>query len=294
MKKKQDFSRRAFIVFNYVFCILIGLLCVMPVVHILAVSLSSYGAVFSGHVSFWPVDFTLDNYRIVVRDAQFLTSFLVSIRRAALGWAISITLTVLAAYPMSLKRGVFPGRPFFVCLFMGSMLFYGGMIPSYLVVYRIGILNTMWALVLPTAVSTYNIILMMNFMKGLPEALSEAAYIDGAGHVRTLFTIILPLSLPSLATITLFIVLAHWNAWFDGMIYIKVGALKPLQTYLRSVIIDNASLEYDGNLEQVMINISSDGANGAKIFIALLPILCIYPFVQKHFAKGIVRGSVKE
>ena len=135
----------------------------------------------------------------------------------------------------------------------------------------------------------------MNFMKGLPEALSESAFIDGAGHFTTLLRIILPLCKPAIATISLFIILQHWNAWFDGMLYIKNQALKPLQTYLRSVVIVDSQVG-DSNvyLEDLIANATADGSNGAKIFLALAPIMCVYPFLQKHFAKGLVRGSVKE
>ncbi len=293
MAIKVNPARKAFVIFNYIFCILIGILCVIPVVHVLAVSFSGKDAVFSNRVAFWPVDFCLDNYKVIMQDAQFFVSYRLTIIRAILGWAVGMLATVLASYPMSLRKVMFPARPFFVVYFMITMLFSGGMIPTYLVVKSVGLLDTIWVLILPTAVSTYNIILMMNFMKGLPEALSESAFIDGAGHFRTLFSIILPLCLPSLATISLFIVLAHWNAWFDGMIYIKNMSLKPLQTYLRSVLIVDSGVE-SMSLEDAMENVTADGANGAKIFSAILPIMCVYPFLQKHFAKGIVRGSVKE
>ncbi len=295
MKIKTGPARKAFNVFNVIFCILVGLLCVCPVVHVLAVSFSGIDPVRSNRVTFWPVGFNTDNYYIVVRDAQFFHSYLITIIRSAMGWAISMTCIVLASYPMSLRKAQFPARTFFVGYFMGTMLFSGGMIPVYLVVKETGLLNTIWALLLPGAVGTYNIILMMNFMKGLPEALSESAFIDGAGHWTTLTRIILPLCKPSIATISLFVILGHWNAWFDGMIYIKVQELKPLQTYLRSVVIIDADISDSAvYLEDVIANTSADGANGAKIFLALLPIMCIYPFLQKHFAKGIVRGSVKE
>ena len=295
MKIKVHPARRAFILSNYVFCILVGLLCVVPVLHVLAVSFSGIDAVTSNRVILWPIDFNLDNYNIVVRDAQFFRSYGVTILRALLGWAISLLCVLLAAYPMSLRKSQFPARPFFVAYFMGTMLFSGGMIPSYLVVKATGLLNTIWALLLPCAVGTYNIILMINFMKGLPEALSESAFIDGAGHFTTLLRIILPLCKPAIATISLFIILQHWNAWFDGMLYIKNQALKPLQTYLRSVVIVDSQVG-DSNvyLEDLIANATADGSNGAKIFLALAPIMCVYPFLQKHFAKGLVRGSVKE
>ena len=265
----------------------------MPVLHTLALSFSGRNAVYSGRVSFWPMEFTTENYNTIIADQQFFVSYRITILRAILGWLVGLIVTVLAAYPMSLRRVNFPARQGFVVYFMIIMLFNGGMIPTYLVVKEVGLLDHIWSLILPCAVSTYNIILMMNFMKGLPESISESAFIDGAGHFRTLFQIILPLCLPSLATISLFIVLQHWNAWFDGMIYINDTNLKPLQTYMRSVIIVDASTQ-NLSVDDVMAEVTSEAADAAKIFCAILPVMCVYPFLQKHFAKGIVRGSVKE
>lgn len=293
MAIKVNKSRKAFIVFNYIFCILIGIVCIMPVIHTFSISLSGRNAVYSGRVSFWPLEFTKENYNTIFADRQFFVSYGVTILRAILGWIIGLIVTVLAAYPMSLRRVNFPARQGFVVYFMVIMMFNGGMIPTYLVVKEVGLLDKIWALILPGTVSTYNIILMMNFMKGLPESISESAFIDGAGHFRTLFMIILPLCLPSLATISLFIVLGHWNAWFDGMIYINNPNLKPLQTYLRSVILVDTAVQ-NLSVDDMMAEVTSEGADAAKIFCAILPVMCVYPFLQKHFAKGIVRGSVKE
>ena len=289
-------GRKVFIVFNYVFCIFVGLVCVVPIIHILAISLSSANAVFSGHVTFLPVESTWGNYNIVIRDYRFFQSYLITFVRAALGLGISLVLTILAAYPMSLRKVNFPARGFFVYYFLIPMIFSGGMIPTYLVVKELSMLNTLWALLLPCALSTYNLILMMNFMKSLPESLSESAFLDGAGHWITLVRIILPLSMPSIATVSLFIVLHHWNAWFDGSIYIVDQHLKPLQTYLRSTVLTDASIAdlAANNSEDAAALMSADGSNAAKIFLAMVPILCVYPFVQKHFVKGVVRGSVKE
>lgn len=295
LKMKMSLSRRIFLVVNTLFCVAVAFVCLMPVVHILAVSLSSKGAVFSGKVSFLPKEFTLDAYNIVVRDAQFFVSYRNSFIRTALGWAISLPLMSLAAYPLSLSRTRFPAKPFFTWFFMITILFGGGMIPTYLVVSSLGLIDTIWSLVLVDAVPVFNVILMMNFMKSLPDSLLEAAYLDGAGHVQTLVRVVLPLSKASIATVSLFVILAHWNAWFDGMIYIKSQNLKPLQTYLRSIVIVDSSVG-DGSslLEDIVANVTADSANGAKIFLAMLPILCVYPFFQKYFAKGIMRGSTKE
>lgn len=286
-------ARLIFVVFNYFFCIAIGILCLIPVIHMMAVSFSSKVAVTSGHVFLWPVSFTLENYKLLVLDPQFFRSYGVTILRSAVGWLVSLFLTVLSAYPLSQKTVNFPARKYIVWIYMGAMFFGGGMIPTYLVVDAMGLIDNFWALILPCAINTYNIILMTNFIKSLPDSLQESAFIDGANHFTTLFRIVLPLCLPSLATISLFIVMMHWNAWFDGMIYIRSAARKPLQTYLRSFIISNMDVDVS-SIDDAERLISADAANGAKIFIAMLPILCVYPFLQKYFVKGVVRGSVKE
>lgn len=292
--RREGVSRKVFVVFNYLLCTLAGLACLLPLLHILAVSLSSKLAVFSGRVTFWPQSATLDNYRFVMRDSQFYHAYGVTILRAAVGWGISMVLIVLAAYPMSLPANRFGGKTFFTWYFVITMLFHGGMIPTYLVVNGTGLIDTLWALVVPGGLSVFNLILMMNYFKTLPGALFEAAYIDGAGHMTTLLRIVLPLSLPALASISLFVIMGHWNDYFTGMIYIRRADLKPLQTYLRSVIIVEPSPEDAANVESLEQNLTPDATNGAKIFLGLLPILCLYPFLQKYFAKGIVRGSVKE
>ncbi len=293
MQIKRSLSRRTFIVFNYVFCIIVGLICVIPMIHILALSLSSYGPVIMGKVTLWPKELTFDNYTVVTRDRQFFTSYGVTMLRAAVGWAISLILTMMAAYPMSQPKTRFPARKYFVWLFMGTMLFSGGMIPTYLVVHGLGLIDTLWALVLPGSVGTYYIILMMNFMKALPDEITESAMIDGASHFTIMWRIVMPLCKPSVATVSLFIILGHWNAWFDGLIYIRKDALKPLQTYLRTIIIKDPGVTFESDIYMLMKNITTDATSGAKIFLALIPILIVYPFLQKYFTKGLVLGSVK-
>jgi len=290
---KDTPARRVFVIFNYIFCIALGIICLIPVVHILALSFSNKYEVMSGHVTLWPMGFTTENYDIVMKDAQFFGSYGITFIRAIVGWAVSITLTVLAAYPLAQRQVTFPARKYIVWYFMIAMIFNGGMIPTYIVVSEVGLIDSFWALILPCAINTYNIILMMNFIKALPDALQESAFIDGANHFTVMFKIILPLCLPSIATISLFIVMHHWNAWFDGSIYIRSEYLKPLQTYLRTIVIVDFAVEID-LLEDAEALTSADAANGAKIFLTMLPILCVYPFLQKYFAKGIVRGSVKE
>ncbi len=292
MAIRESLSRRVFLKVNVVFLLLLSVACLMPMIHVLAVSLSSESAVDSGVVGLWPVKFTLDPYRYVMAEQRFFTAFGVTVRRTLLGVCIQMVVTVLAAYPMSKRQIQFHARPFYVAYFMAAMLFSGGLIPNYLAVRYTGLINTIWALVIPGAVPVFNIILVQNFMKGLPDEISESAFIDGAGHWRTLLEIILPLSKASLATVTLFCAVGHWNAYFDGMLYMNKSTYYPLQTYLRSlVVIEDFNLE--ANAEDITRNVTQESSRCAQIFVAMVPILCVYPFLQKHFTKGIVMGSVK-
>lgn len=298
IEKKQEIgaskARKAFLTINSVVCIVVALICLAPFIHILAVSFSDKTAIISGQVVLWPVNPVLDNYSLLMQDRQFFHSYLVAIVRTVLGWAVSITVTIMASYPMSYSERKFAGRKFFRWFFIGTMVFYGGMIPCYLVVQKLGLINSLWALILPCAVSAYNIMLMSNAMRSIPESLAESAFIDGCNHFQTLWYIILPLSTASIATVSLFIILMHWNSWFDGMIYIRNADLKPLQTYLRSVVIVDAESAVSTNISDIVKNATSDGASSAKIFASLLPIMVIYPFLQKYFVKGMTIGSVKE
>jgi putative aldouronate transport system permease protein len=264
----------------------------MPLLYMLATSLSGRDAIAMGKVAFWPVDFTFDNYVYVMKDRAFYTAFRVSVVRTALALVVQLCLVIMASYPISLSSRRFHARGFYTWVFLIAVLFSGGLIPTYLTVLKTGIINTIWALILPGAVPLYYVILMQNFMKSIPDEISESAAIDGAGHFRIMSQIILPLSRVSIATISLFILVGNWNAWYDGMLYINEQVKWPLQTYLRTVVIKvdpSANMDF----ESFAARLAAEGADTAKIFIALLPILIIYPFAQKHFVKGIVLGSVK-
>ncbi|MDF2725126.1 MAG: carbohydrate transporter permease, partial [Paenibacillus sp.] len=203
MVERASFSRRAFHGFNYTFMVVISLICLFPLIHMFAISLSSNSAVSAGSVTLWPVDFTLKSYEYVASKPEFLTSFMVTLKRVVLGVTLNMVLTVLAAYPLSKDSRVFSLRTFFVWFFVITMLFHGGLIPSYLIVKETGLINTIWALVLPSAVPVFNVVLLLNFFRNLPRELEESAFMDGAGHWTTLWKIYVPLSLPAMATITL-------------------------------------------------------------------------------------------
>ena len=292
MKIKRSKGERLFHLLIGIFLALLCLITIYPFWHVIMYSLSDSREAMTGGLFFWPRSFTLLGYETLFKTGQIFVAYRNSLLQTAVGVCLSLLLTVLTAFPLSLQR--FRGRKIFTLLIFLTMLFNGGMIPTYLVVKGTGLIDTIWALVVPGSVSVFNLILMMNYFKSLPDALQEAAYIDGAGHITTLVKIVLPLSMPALASISLFVIMGHWNEYFTGMIYIRDPDLKPLQTYLRSIIIVAPTADDAANVESLEQNLTPDATNGAKIFLGLLPIMTLYPFLQKHFAKGIIRGSVKE
>lgn len=286
---------RVFEVFNYVFLLIIALICVLPFLHVLAVSLSSDAAANSGTVTFFPKDFSLEAYKYLAVKPEFLQSLLVSLKRVVLGTAVGVGITILCAYPLSKENNEFKARKYYVWIFIFAMLFNGGMIPTYLVVKQAGLIDTIGALVIPGAVATGNIILMLNFFRGIPKALEEAALIDGANHWTILFKVYLPLSTPSIATITLFTMVGHWNDWFGPLLYMNNTANYPLATYLQNMIQASSLIKdaTDPELIKQLTAIGNKTMQSAQIFLGALPILCVYPFLQRYFAKGITVGSVK-
>lgn len=294
MKIKKSASRKVFEVFNYTFLTLVMLVSLFPLVHMFALSFSSNAAASAGWVTIFPVDFSLEAYKYILGKPEFFRAFGVSVLRVILGTSISVSLTIMCAYSMSQPDHKFHGRKFYAWMFIITMVFNGGVIPTFLVIKAVGIYDTIWALILPSAVQTFNIIMMQNFFRGLPPALSESAFIDGANHFQVLLKIYLPISKPSLATVGLFTMVGHWNSWFDGMIYLSDTKKYPLQTYLRNVLqsVDMASIDIHN--AAAMNEISSKTLTAAQIFVAVLPILIVYPLLQKHFIAGMTLGSVKE
>ncbi|MFB9330786.1 carbohydrate ABC transporter permease [Paenibacillus aurantiacus] len=290
--RHRSASYQLFSICNTIALAVLGLLCVLPVLHVFAVSLSSRAAATANIVNFWPVGFTTDAYEQTLANTHFLRALYAGVERTVLGTGISIMVLLLAAYALSKPDRKFAGRSAYAWFFVVPMLFGGGMIPTYLVVKETGLLNTVWALVIPGAASAYLLILMLNFFRTVPIELEEAALIDGAGHFTTLFRVYLPVSMAGIATISLFEMVAHWNSWFDGMIYLKNPKDYPLATFLQSVI-GKENFQEAGIQAEDVANISSRTVKASQIFIGALPILAVYPFLQKYFVKGIVLGSVK-
>lgn len=294
MKIKSSPARKAFVIINYIILTIVMFVSLFPLVHIFALSLSSNSAAQAGWVTVIPVNFTLDSYKYILQKPEFFRSFGVSVLRVVLGTVISVSLTIISAYAMSQPDERFHARKYYVWVFLVTMVFSGGLIPLFIIVKSVGIYNSIWALVLPSAVQTFNIILMLNFFRSLPYALTESALIDGANHFQIMAKIVVPISKPSLATVGLFTMVNHWNSWFDGMIYLSDTTKYPMQTYLRNVInsVDVASI--DINSVSAMTNVSQKTVTAAQIFVAIIPILMVYPFLQKYFISGMTLGSVKE
>jgi putative aldouronate transport system permease protein len=289
-------ASRIFDVLNYMVLAMVAVVCIFPIVNVLAISLSSSTAAAAGEVKLWPVEFTLSSYRYALTKQQFLVSFFTSIQRVGLGLLVNMGLTILAAYPLSKYKNELFGRDFYAWFFFVTMIFSGGLIPWYMTIKQVGIIDTLFALVIPGAVPVFNVIILLNFFRQLPKDISEAAVVDGAGHWRILWKIFVPLSLPSLATLVLFTCVGHWNSWFDGLILMTSPDKYPLQTYLQSIIVSRDSKLFatltPEELKQLQ-TVSDRTLKSAQIFIAASPVLAIYPFLQKYFMKGLVLGSVK-
>lgn len=281
---------RIFSIINYIFLISVAIICIFPLLHVLAVSFSGREAATANIINLIPVDFTLEAYEKTLNNPLFIQSLINSIYRTVLGTFISMSVLILAGYALSKE---FKGRNFYMWFIVFTMLFSGGMIPNYILISNLRLTNTIWALVLPGVVSAFNLILLMNFFKSIPKSLEEAARIDGAGFFRILFQIYLPLSMAGIATVTLFTMVFHWNSWFDGLIYMRETRNYPLQTFLQTIVVQEDMSKLSMNPEDLE-NLSQRTVQSAQIFIGAIPILLVYPFLQKYFVTGIVIGSVKE
>ncbi|HCE12768.1 MAG TPA: ABC transporter permease [Enterococcus sp.] len=294
---KEKFSLRHGII--YVIVILLALSCLIPMMNVVAMSLSSSHAVAANSVGLWPVDLTFVAYERIMGDQQFWRSFNISVFRVVVSLLLNLVMIVTMAYPLSKTKKVFRLRRVLMGIMVFAMLFSGGMIPSYLVVRNLGLLNTVWSLILPSAVPIGSVILVMNFFRGIPKSLEESARIDGANPLQILTRIYIPMSLPCLATVSLFSIVGSWNDFFSGLIYMTKTENYPLMTYIQSLSVNIAeTMQRAGNLSseqlQSLLAVSDRNLNAAKIVVAVVPLLIIYPLLQKYFVQGIVVGSVKE
>ncbi|WP_168120293.1 carbohydrate ABC transporter permease [Paenibacillus sp. HB172176] len=289
-------SIRVFRVYDAVIVAIIAIaaiLCLVPFMHLISISLSSNNAVTSGKVGLLPVELDLESYRFVFQDESLFRSLGFTVVLTAVYTLIAMALTIFAAYPLT-KRGL-KGRNLFMFLIVFTMFFGGGMIPDYILVKELGLLNTMWALVFPGMLSAFNLIILKTFFSSIPEGLEESAQLDGCTPIGVLFRIILPLSMPVLATLSLFYAVGRWNGFMDSLMYITKSELYPLQLILYQMVMNSQLTELTmmegGNVLDALPE--PESLKAATIMFATLPIIIVYPWLQKYFVSGIMIGAVK-
>ena len=293
MIKSKTIGGKTADILIYLTVIFMTMCCLFPLLNMVAISFSDKAAASANMVGLVPVDFTTSAYKTLLGESQFWVSFWISIKRVFLGTIINMILTILLAYPLSKSKREFKGHDVYMYIVIFAMLFSGGMIPIYLTIKSYGLLNSIWALILPGAVPVFNVILLMNFFKWVPKSLEEAAAIDGASKLTILLKIYLPISMPALATIILFCIVNHWNDFFSGLVYMNKTSMYPLQTYIQQLSVDMSQITDPEQLKR-FAQVSNKTLDAAKIVVSTIPLLIIYPFLQKYFVSGIVIGAVKE
>lgn len=297
MIENKTFGTRLRIIVIHAVVILLALLCLFPIWNMVCMSFSSSTMVMANKVTLFPREFTLEAYKLILKDLQFFRSFGISVLRVCLALVINLTMIVLTAYPLSKTVREFNGRNIVMSIMVVAMLFSGGMIPNYLLLKELKMTNTIWALVLPSAVPISNMIMTMNFMTAIPSSLEEAAIIDGASPLQVLTRIILPCSKPSMATMALFSIVGHWNDFEGGLIYMSKQEKYPMMTYIQSLQV-NLSMMLEDSMDpealEKLLEVTGKNLNAAKVVVATIPLMLIYPFLQKYLIHGIVMGAVKE
>ncbi len=287
---KESKSRIIFQIINYSILTVSMIIALYPVAYVLAASLSSYEFLAQGKVGIIPMGFNLEAYKRVLAYPMIGRSYINTVFYTIAGTAISLLLSILGAYPLS--RRYFPGKDFLTKVVVVAMLFSAGMIPTFLVVRGLGLYNTVWSILLPTAISSFNLVILKNFFEQIPYELEESAALDGCNHLQILFIIILPLAVPGLVTIGLFYAVYQWNSYFPAMIYLRDRELVPIQIILRDIVIQNQTNDLSIDLVKGSDQVS-ESIRYATIMVATIPIMLLYPFVQKYFISGIMIGSVK-
>ncbi len=288
---RESRGSRAVDIINYILLTIVALICLLPFLHVVAMSLSSNGAVISQKVYFWPVEWSVEGYKMVLNDPSMMRSLGITVLLTLGFTVLGMILTVLAAYPLTKKE--LKGRGIISFMFMFTMYFGGGLIPEYLLMNDLRMLNTLWSLLLPLAFSAYNIIIMRSFIESsIPASLEEAAFLDGANYWSVLFRVVIPLCKPVLATLFLFFAVGRWNAYGDALYYISSSKLYPMQLklyYLMGMASDAANLAEGGTASYV----TGEVVKATCVMFATIPIIILYPFLQRYFVTGIMIGAVK-
>lgn len=285
MKIKESVASRLFDTFNVLLMILLVIVMLYPMVYVFSASISDDAMVASGQVLLLPKAVTLHAYETIVKNPDVWISYWNTLRYTVVHTVLTLIVTSAMAYPLAKKW--LPGRRAILLMAAFTMLFSGGMIPTFLVVQKLGLLNSIWAIVLPTLISTWHLFIMRTFFEALPDELEDAATIDGCGPLQVLVRIVLPLSLPVMATIGLYTAVGQWNAFFDALIYLNDRSMYPLQIMLRNILVAGATIQAEGDTSQLQT------LKYALIIVATLPILCVYPFIQKYFVQGAMIGGIK-
>ncbi len=293
MRTKTDVAR-LFVPINLTLLTLLAVICVAPLLHILALSVSSSSEILSGHVTIFPQEFNTEAYKEILKDASLYRSLLFTITLTVTFTALCMLMTILAAYPLT-KRGL-KGRKFFIYFIIPTMYFGGGIIPEYLLVKELHLLDTMWALILPSLISPFYMIILMSFIRSIPQGLEEAAEIDGASAFKMLVRIILPLTIPALVTLSLFYAVSRWNGFTDSLFYITDPDLYPLQLKLYQIVANSMSVDQNmaERLTEMQAPLLPESTKAATIIFAIFPIIIVYPWLQKYFISGTMLGSIKE
>jgi putative aldouronate transport system permease protein len=286
----QSRGQKVFSAANGLLMLLVAAAALFPFLHEISKSVSNEAAVMAGDVSLIPIGFNLRTYQVVLGTYDFWHSLLVSVYITVMGTVLQILVLSLAAYPLS--RRVFPGKRVFTFLFAFTMLFGGGLIPTYLVVKSLGLLNRFWALILPGVVSVFNLVILRNYFMTIPDSLEDSARIDGCANIVVFARIIFPLSLPAVATIAVYCAVGYWNSYFGALIYLNSKTMQPLSLYLRTMVMEADSQLV--NLNPELANLNPESLRSATVVAATLPILLVYPFLQRFFVKGAIVGAVKE
>jgi len=270
--------------------VIFAFLTFMPFYYVILTSISEPHLIKEGELLLWPKGFDLTAYRIILNNDRFLDAFANTVLRTVLGLTVNLSLQLSFAYALS--KPYLPGRKFFMICIIITMLFNGGIVPTYLIVKGTGLIDTIWALVIPSAISTWNVILLRSFFENIPVDLEESAKIDGANDLTIFIRIYLPLSLASVATIGLFVAVHHWNTYMDAVIYINSANLQVLQTFLRDMVVQLEMASILGDMG-ILNETTSLSVRTASIFLVALPIIVVYPFIQRYFIKGVMLGAVK-
>lgn len=294
MKIKMSASRRLFVIFNYVFLTLLSLVFVLPMLSLVSTSLVSQAEIQErGNLFLFPRKIDYSAYKILLnKDSIVWNAYGITLFRVAVGTLIQMTVTCMLAYALSKKN--LPFRGIITGFVLVPMFISGGLVPTYLLIKQLGLIDSLWVLVIPNAMSIYNMLLLRNFFMSIPITLEESAVLDGATPLRTLWSIILPLSLPSIMTIGMFYAVGHWNEWFDAAIYINSSSKLPMQSVMRNIVQQYTVSDLEAMSDEAMLNrIPQQTVQNATVVVATLPILVAYPFVQKYFIKGVMVGSLK-